>query len=164
MARNDVTIKYNPYGTLPTQEYDVDAGTAISIKAGEPVKKGATGYVGLCADGDPEIGTDVIIGIAKSDSNDTTTVDGKVEVYQALPGVIYRCKATTPANVDTAAERLAVIHHSVTFDLSGSVFTVDEDEADDPDVHGLIIIDVDISTGYVYFMIHNTASLGGAII
>ena len=167
MAKFDVKIVDAPYNVVPTIVCKVDDYTASSstqILAGEPVKLSAAGgnVVVKLADGDPEIGTngDIVFGIAASDDTATLAADGEVEVYAPLPGIIYRCKATTPANL---AE--GIRYDTVCFDLSaGGVYTVDEDEGSDEDVHGLRIVDFDATNGTVDFEIKINATRYGALI
>ena len=167
MAKFDVKIVDAPYNVVPTIVCKVDDYTASSstqILAGEPVKLSAAGgnVVVKLADGDPEIGTngDIVFGIAASDDTATSAADGEVEVYAPLPGIIYRCKATTPANL---AE--GIRYDTVCFDLSaGGVYTVDENEGTDEDVHGLRIVDFDATNGTVDFEIKINATRYGALI
>lgn len=164
MAKLDVKIVDAPYNVVPTIVCKVDDYTTSSstqILAGEPVKLSAAGgnVVVKLAAGDPEIGTDVVFGIAASDDTATATADGEVEVYAPLPGIIYRCKATTPANL---AE--GIRYDTVTFDLTGTTYTVDEDEGTDEDVHGLRIVDFDATNGTVDFEIKINATRYGALI
>lgn len=127
---------------------------ATAILVGEPVKIGGTGnnYVVPLGNGEPIIATDIIVGIAATDSTQTATADGVVEVLMPLPGLIWSCKATTPANIDTDAKLLALLNDRVTFDLAAGVYTVDENEGDGA-THGLRILGGDIVTGDVYFTI-----------
>jgi len=159
MAKNDVKI-VNMGGrtTIPTHEYATEAaGTAIN--PGEPVKRGGTGgnYVVPLADGDPEISADLIVGIAAKASTHTASADGVVEVFEALPGVVYRCDATTAGNVAAG-----IRYDRVAFDLSGGVYTVDENEGDDAD-HGLVIVDIDTDEGTVDFEIRSCGTLRGNV-
>lgn len=164
MAKLDVKIVDAPYNVVPTIVCKVDDYTTSSstqILAGEPVKLSAAGgnVVVKLATGDPEIGTDVVFGIAASDDTATATADGEVEVYAPLPGIIYRAKATTPANL---AE--GIRYDTVTFDLTNATYTVDEDEGTDEDVHGLRIVDFDATNGTVDFEIKINATRYGALI
>ena len=164
MSKLDVKIVDAPYNVVPTIVCKVDDYTTSSstqILAGEPVKLSAAGgnVVVKLAAGDPEIGTDIVFGIAASDDTATATADGEVEVYAPLPGIIYRCKATTPANL---AE--GIRYDTVTFDLTGTTYTVDEDEGTDEDVHGLRIVDFDATNGTVDFEIKINATRYGALI
>lgn len=166
MAKLDVKIVDAPYNVVPTivcKVADYTTSSSTQILAGEPVKlSGAEGgnVVVKLATGDPEIGTDIVFGIAASDDTATATADGEVEVYAPLPGIIYRCKATNPANL---AE--GIRYDTVCFDVSaGGDYTVDEDEGTDEDVHGLRIVDFDATNGTVDFEIKINATRYGALI
>mgnify|MGYP001321627989 FL=1 len=164
MAKLDVKIVDAPYNVVPTivcKVADYTTSSSTQILAGEPVKLSGQGgnVVVKLATGDPEIGTDIVFGIAASDDTATATADGEVEVYAPLPGIIYRCKATTPANL---AE--GIRYDTVTFDLTGTTYTVDEDEGTDEDVHGLRIVDFDATNGTVDFEIKINATRYGALI
>lgn len=167
MSRNDVTFsKMGSISNLPVITFRVESGAVASITQGEPVKIGGTGsnYVVLLATGDPEIGTDRMVGIAANDSTDTVAADGVVDVIMPIPNAtVMRCAATTVGNIDTDAELLAILNDSVTFDLTGSDFTIDENEGDDPNVHGLMILDGDIIDGTLEFVIKSGAAYGGEI-
>jgi len=167
MAKGDVKIVDSVYSSVPTRTYKVDdrttSGASATIKPGEPVKKSGNFVIAL-ATGDPEIGTDLVVGIAKSESTETSSADGTIEVYRPLPGIVYRTAVTTPANIDTAAELLGILNDSVTYDLTTGTYTVDEDEGDDPDVHGLIIIDGNTSEGTVDYIFNQNCVQGGGTI
>ena len=164
MSKLDVKIVDAPYNVVPTivcKVEDYTTSSSTQILAGEPVKLSAAGgnVVVKLATGEPAIGTDIVFGIAASDDTATATADGEVEVYAPLPGIIYRCKATTPANL---AE--GIRYDTVTFDLTGTTYTVDEDEGTDEDVHGLRIVDFDATNGTVDFEIKINATRYGALI
>lgn len=132
------------------------AGTSVEV--GDPVKLNGN-VVTQVATGDPEIATDRLVGIAVSASTDTASAAGTVEVRVPTPGVtIMQAYATTPGNL---AE--GVRYDTVTFDVSGTDFTIDEDEGDDADVHGLMIIDFNTDTGIVDFVVKSDAALSGQI-
>ncbi len=167
MSKADIEIVK---GNAPVREFRVEdrnsapSSPSATIKAGEPVKVGGTenNYVILCANGDPEIGTDRFVGIAQSESTETASAAGTVNVYVAQPGeTIFRAKANTSTNIDTDAELRAILNDSVTFDYDGTDFTVDEDEGDDPDVHGLVVVDGDIDKGTLDFTVKPGATLHG---
>lgn len=163
MSKNDVTIVSHGPGAVPTITCLVDDRTTTSdtqIFAGEPVKiYGGQGgnYATHLADGDPEIGTDIVIGIAASDSTETASANGSVEVYLPIPGVIYRCKANTASNI---AE--GILFDCVTFDVAaGPVYTVDENEGSDENVHGLRIVGYNATDGTVDFVINPRGTILG---
>lgn len=144
-------------------EFDVAAGAAASIKAGEPVVRSTTtDYVALAADGDPTNASGhILVGIASKDSSDTVGADGKVLVQMVLPGqTILRLKAHTPANIDTEAKLLTYMMNCV--ELGGTTdWTVNEDGTDDPDAHGLLIIGGDIDKGTLDVMVKSYATIVG---
>lgn len=166
MSANDVRISKVSLNSVTTRTYRVEAGAAGSIDVGEPVKIGGTGnnYVALIATGDPEIATDRMVGVAARLSTDTAAADGTVDVWCVTPNItVMTAAATTPANIDTDAELLAILNDSVTFDVTAGVFTIDEDEGDDPDVHGLMIVGGDINNGTLDFVLKDGASISGEI-
>ena len=160
MALGDISVA-DPAGQHfpPARTFRTEAG-ATTINAGEPCKIGGTGnnYVIPLADGDPEISADVVVGVASSTSDETAALDGTVNVLLPLPGVVFRCAATTPGNIDTDAELLAILNDRVTFDLAASIYTVDENEGDNAD-HGLRIIGGDIVNGTLDFLFMQEASV-----
>lgn len=166
----DIQMHKSPYSTIPTiscQQQDLTSSGLTAINAGEPVKMAADGspYVVQLVDGDSTIGTDgAIVGIAASDSTATASADGTLDVYLPLPGIIYKCKATTSTNFDTDTEILALVGDAVTLDVSSSTYTVDEN-AGHNDANAFIIVGGNADTAEVYFMIATDATqLGGATI
>ena len=161
MAKGDIRI-YNPGGhtDVPTLKWQTDAA-ATDIYAGEPVKLTGAGspYATPLVDGDLTIGTDTqMIGIAASDSTHTSTADGFVEVYMPLPGTVWAMKATTVANVDTAAEILALCGDRVVMNLTSSTYTLDEN-AGDSATSAFYIIGGDYRDGTMYFTIRTDATV-----
>ena len=162
MAKNDVRVRdTGGLNVVPTRTYQTEAA-ATDILAGEPVKLKAAGspYVIPLATGEPVIGTTTqIVGIAKSDSTHTAAADGTIEVYLPQTGVVYECAATTAGNADTEAKIKALENDRVAFDLSGGVYTVDENEGDAAD-HGLQIVGGDPDRSVMYFTIRPASSEG----
>jgi len=84
-------------------------------------------------------------------------------VIQVLPvRTLIRGKATTSANMDTASELDGLKLDWVCFDDTASsgtngIFTIDEDETDDPNVHGLCIMDGDIDAYTLDVIVHGLA-------
>jgi len=135
MAKNDVKIIKAGIG----HEENFTTAAASTLLVGEACKKNGDDVVRI-ADGDPEIGTDEFVGIVTRASTDTASAAGEVRVFMPGPDTIMRCKATTSGNVDTIAKINALKMHAITFGLAAGVITIDEDEADDPNVHGLFVI------------------------
>lgn len=159
MATQDIQVKYPAGEKMPPSLPFKTEAAATAILVGEPVKIGGTGnnFVIPLATGDPEIGTDVVVGITSTASNHTATANGDIQVILPQPGLVFSCKATTPANIDTEAKLLAILLDNVTFDLSAGVYTVDEDEGSDT-AHGLRIVGGDIMTGDVYFVFRQSGT------
>ena len=151
MPANDIKVIRDPYGV---QNYAVDdrtTSTAVATwKAGEPVKR-ATDFAAILLTGDPEIGTDIFLGICAAESTETASADGTVDVTVVGPGTILRGTASTTTNINTAAKLLAYRNNSVCFDGPAAIttsprtaYTIEESETDDPNVHGLYIVNGDI--------------------
>jgi len=144
MSFQDLKIVERGSGKVQVRLVDdrTTSGASATIKAGEPVKQAADGspFVILCANGDPEQGTDKFVGIALKESTETSTVDGEVEVFVPATNTVIEGKATTAANVDTQAEIDALVGDVVCLDLTTGTFTIDEDEGNDDNVHGFIIV------------------------
>lgn len=149
-------------GPSYVKEFDVQDRTSSSdtvIYPGDPVKvnQSASNYVIHLATGEPT-NLAPMLGIAKSTSTETATADGVVEVSVVVPAhTVMRAKATTAGNIDTAAELLGVMNDSVAFDLTSTTYTIDENEGTDPNVHGLQIIDGDITAGTLDFVLKGYA-------
>ena len=170
MVKNDIKVIKHPG---PTRQYLAEDRTTSSvtatIKVGEPVKVAGTGtnFVQPVATGDPEITTDQLVGLAASESTETSTADGTVNVTTLLPTrTVLRGKATTSSNMDTQSELDGLKNDWVTFDVTASsgtngIFTIDENEGTDPDVHGLKIIDGDISLYTLDVIVHSMAVEAG---
>lgn len=164
MARGNISVVSSGAGAAPTYKWQTEAA-ATAIYAGEPVKLKAAGspYVIPCADADLTLGTDVeFIGIAASDSTQTSALDGSINVYIPLPGMIYEAKAKTAASVDTQAEIDALCGDRKIFDLTTGVYTVDEAAADAVG-NALLIIGGDPSKKTLKFIIdRGTNAVAGA--
>lgn len=147
----DVEIVGGRYHVRTHDVQDQTSSSDTTLYPGDPVKVSGN-YVVHVATGEPTI-TAPFLGIAYSTSTETTTADGTVQVAEVIPGeTVMRCKATTSTNMDTAAELLGLKHDCVTFDLTSTTYTIDEDEGTDPNVHGLEIVDGDITNGTLDFV------------
>lgn len=160
MAKHDITIIR---GGGAVQQFLVDDRTTssdIQILPGEPVKKSNANYVAHVGDGEPTI-TAPMWGIATSTSTETSTAEGVVNVQQVIPGkTVLRAKANTGSNLAAG-----ILQDAVTLDRTGSTaysYTVDENEGDDPNVHGLIIVDYDADKDTVDFIVKSYATEQGS--
>lgn len=119
-------------GSTPTWTWQTEANS-VAIYAGDFCKQKAAGspYALGLVDDDLTLGTDLyFLGLAKTNGTHTASADGEVELYMPLSGLVYEGKATTAGNVDTAAKILALCGDRVTFDVSGTTCTVDENAGD----------------------------------
>lgn len=135
------------------KEFRVASG-ATAILAGEPVNSLATLTGGAASvntvvaltDNKPAIGTDNFKGIAAKDSTQTASVAGRVLVARPIPEITEIWgKAKSFAAVDTDAELLGILLDAVFFDLTASVYTIDQ--AATSNTAGLTIVDGNIQKG-----------------
>lgn len=164
-------------GGGPVRRYQAEDRTTSSITTnmlpGEPVKVGGTGtnFVIPLVTGDPEVGTDEFVGIVFSESTETSTADGEVYVRTIIPvKTLMRAKVTTTTNFNTAGEKAGILGDWVACDVTGAgtngptgVFTVDENEGTDPNVHGFKVVEGSITRFTVDFIAHAGASEGGPL-
>jgi hypothetical protein len=144
--------------SVPVRTFNTEAAT--SLTEGKLVKIGGTGnnFVVAIATGDPEVATDRVIGVTKSASTDTASAAGTVEVYMIDNRTVLTAKATTPGNLAAG-----ILNDSVAMDVNTGTQTIDEDEGDDPDVHGCVILDYDATAGTVDFIIKTGALIDGLV-
>ncbi|MFQ5976318.1 MAG: hypothetical protein ACE5J5_08400, partial [Candidatus Hydrothermarchaeales archaeon] len=160
MGANDYEVIKSPGENREYRAEDWDTGGETSVLLpGEPVKVGGTGnnFATVLATGDPEAGTDEFIGVVSRQGTHTSSADGVVEVTTCVPSMtVLRAAATTVGSVDTAAELNGILGDWVAGDVTAvagtnGTFTIDEDEASDPNVHGFKIIAGNIDTGNLDF-------------
>lgn len=163
MAKGDVTIVGGSGLTpvLPFPVDDLDTSTLVAnIKAGEPCIRvtGGGDFATLAITAQPTYtaNASTLIGIAHKEATATDTVEGIVDISVCVPYITrLRCKANTVANINTAAKLQAYKFNATTFDgiagLTASTtttpYTIDENETDDPNNAGLVIVDGDINKG-----------------
>ena len=112
-----------------------------TIKPGNPVTQDNANFVEIVVTGGPVNSTGLLVGLAQNESTETSSAEGEVDVEIVVPFITrMRAKATTAANV-TAANLKAYKLDAVAFDNTSNVITIDEDEGDDPNEHGLVIVD-----------------------
>lgn len=161
MARGDIVVYTDgAFGYPGDDTYTVASGTTLTIKAGEPVSK-ALGAVAVTAlatttnTAKPVVATDFVVGIASSDSTETTTAGGIVRVTKHLPGMSYLISPKTAASWDTQAEYDALVGFRVLFDFvtAGSWTILASDSA----TSGLVIMPLNIAKvpGKVRFTMRN---------
>jgi hypothetical protein len=165
MAKADVTI-VGGMAMSHALPFITDDRTTSSqtetIKPGEPVQMDNENFVEIIATGGPVQTDGLLVGIATTESTETSSAEGEVEAQVVVPFItIMRAKATTPGNVDTVAKFKLLRQDTVAFTNSSNVITVNEDEGDDPNVHGLIMIGCDTAKGLIDFFAKPLATLFG---
>lgn len=140
-------------GPSHNREYRVASG-ATAINVGEPVNSLAALTAGassvntvvVLTDGKPVIGTDNFLGIAAKAATHTASVAGRVSVSIVYPSITEIWGAAkSAAAIDTDSELLGILFDTVLFDLTSSVYTIDQAAA--ANTSGLSIIDGNITKG-----------------
>jgi hypothetical protein len=155
MAERNIQVRHSAYGS---RSMPFEANVDVGIEVGDVVKRGGTGanFAVHIQDGDPEQGTDIMLGVIKVAPQHTATANATGVVEIVGPGSIISGYANTAANIDTAAKLAAITLDFVAFDRSADtaagILTIDENEGDDPNVHGLLILDGDIEKGTLEVM------------
>ena len=166
MSIGDVTIvgggAVTPVSNFLVDDRDTSSQTE-TIKPGEPVQLDNENFVEIIATGNPlQSGTTQLVGIAQNESTEVAATNGVVDVAIVVPYVtLMKAKTTTVADIDTEAELLAIRNDAVAFDNVSNVITIDGVEGDDPNVHGLVILDGDINKGTLRFYAKPLATLYG---
>ena len=105
-------------------KFAVASGTTTSIHAGEPVQKLAgTAYATLAATNFPTT-TLRHVGIATSNSSETASADGTVDVMLSAPGTVFIGNADVASTWNTQAKYNALVGTRVLIKLATGVFTV----------------------------------------
>ena len=113
------------------------AASATAINAGEPVGWEGTLSSGVAnvntvvvlTTGKPVIATDSFIGVAAQTAAQSAgaVIAQKFQVEQVVPNItIIRAKAKTATNIATDSQLLGVLFDVTTFDLTSSVYTINE--------------------------------------
>lgn len=168
MSVNDITF-YEPgaFSVIGTRRYQVNASSTV-INPGEPVY--ITGfnqnYVLPFPTSAPTLALGYVVGIAQSTSTNTASVAGVVDVFPAVPGVIYYA---TPNNASTygvgstpnQGTYNALVGRRVLFDLTAGAYTI---LSTDNAANGLVVENVDVtkSSGKVAFSFRNAWTYLGA--
>ncbi len=122
--------------------YNVALG-ATAILAGEPVATtlGATN-VTTTASTAGVVATDYIVGIAQTNSTQTATVNGLVEILPLNNGTTYLANPTVAATWNTQTKYDDLVGTRVTITLAAGVYTVN---ATDNSNNGLVVQALDIA-------------------
>lgn len=122
MSRGDFRV-VNENSVAKPNRYQTKAGNT-AINAGEMVIQGTSGdveYVTGIANGASD--SAVWVGVASTNDTVTASADGEVYVWDDIPSMVIRGKATTPSNLASTS-----ILTKVTFDVTASVQTLDEND------------------------------------
>ncbi len=122
MARGDLTVlgQANTKGT-GARLYNVAAGTAIL--AGEPVMVVALADTTVIPAGTsfPDASAHLMVGVAATNSTNTLTAAGTVNVVEVDPQLVYLISPTTAGSWDTQAEYDALVGKRVLIANSATV-------------------------------------------
>lgn len=157
MARNDITAA-TPQRFGVVRRHQVASGSAASIKAGEPVLKTlGSRYVAIATTNMPTVGTDYFVGVAASDSTDTASAAGYVDVIEIDSRDEWFIAPKVAATFDTQSEYDALVGDRVLLDLTGGSWTI---LAADGATYGCVIRDnnVVVNPGKVKFAFRNGVS------
>lgn len=176
MALNDWNFKSGQGQTLSFRRDDRDTSAETTTRLpGEMVKRGGAGgnFAVNIQTGDPTFGGAggvIVLGIVTQESTETATANGTVKVATINPGSVLVADATTAANVDLDSELLLLLNDFVAADVAAAVLgngvqTIDEDQGDDPNVNGLMIIDGDVSRSRLDVVVQPLCCFGsGALV
>jgi len=151
MAKADLSTVGIDGGNQPRRV----AASATRFYAGEPANFVGTNTAGAASvntvvvltDTKPRVGTDSFQGIFATDAqinSSATVVAHKCYVTVPIPNVTrIRGRAKTAANVDTDSELLGILFDYLDFDLTSSVYTIDDTAASN--ASGLMCVDGNIS-------------------
>ena len=150
MASNDIKVLHSHYGA---KRFRVEANVTVGILPGDGAIRAGTNnsYAQLVLDGMPTQGTDIWLGVTKSTGDNTTALDGVIDVELIGPGAFIQGRAQTAANMNTDALLLPLLNNYVNFDRSAAtvagVLTIDENEASGTGTLSLMIVDGDVVNG-----------------
>lgn len=147
----------------PTRTWQTALNTTV-IGSGQPAvitlaMALPTQYVEAAPDASPIIGTHIFAGFSNGFSNQTTSADGTAVLYVPDQYAVCLLPAKVAANIATQSQYNALVNSYVLFDLTASVYTVDESTVSAA-VNGLMIVDLDVNAfpGMVAFIIRQTAT------
>lgn len=160
-TQNQVIILSELDERFSTQPALVVAGGVATIASSTPTKSAdaataATGAVIPMVDADGTT-SQRFTGIAKSDSNETASVNGNVTLWLPLAGLVYAAKAKTASTANTAALVQALQYKRVIFDLTAGLWTVDA-AATGALTNCVTIIGGDYNTATLYFTYSSAGS------
>lgn len=158
MAVGDIIIlEQNSMTGRGARRYNVASG-ATAINAGEPVARalGATS-VTAAATNTPVVATDFYAGVALTNSTQTASANGVVDVMPIVMGTTYLIKPKVAATFATQIAYNDLVGKRVLIDLTSSSYTI---LAADGATSGCVIMPLDIAKypGMVAFAFRNAVS------
>ena len=92
MASNDIKVLHSHYGA---KRFRVEANVTVGILPGDGAIRAGTNnsYAQLVLDGMPTQGTDIWLGVTKSTGDNTTALDGVIDVELIGPGAFIQGRA-----------------------------------------------------------------------
>lgn len=172
MAKGDIEVLSGSLGVHKLLAEDrTNTSINATLKPGEMVKRGGTGanFAILMLTGDPEQGTDIMLGVVAEESTETSSDDGNVDVDLVTFGTKLRGNATTSGNIDTQAKLDALFLDYIAIDGPAAAstasfnYTFNENEGDDPNVHGFQIIGGDIVKGTLDVLVASATMFGSTV-
>lgn len=156
MAKNDVIVAGEPaFGYPGDTSFIVASGTTASINVGEFVLSLAGGSQGLGAvqtaaawtnsSSLPAVGTNYVLGVATSASNETASVAGTVKVQKFVTGMSYLVNPDVAATWNTQAKYDALVGSRVLLKSAGSGGAQTLLAADSAN-NGFVVLPMDITT------------------
>ena len=124
MSSNKIDVRIlqaAQFGEIGSKKYQVQAN-ATQIYPGEPVLfNSATQYVTQMGTNKPVVGTDYLVGIAETASNETASADGIVYVRPIVSGAIYGITPKVAITSQTTYD--GYVGKTVLMDLTTGTFT-----------------------------------------
>lgn len=144
MAAGDLQLRQEDSGAQPgARRYNVAAG-ATAILSGEPVGISALGDTTVIpmATNQPSAATSLMVGIACSNSTQTASAAGTVDVVLTEPEQVWLIKPKTASSWDAQSEYDALVGKRVLIDLTSGSYTL---LATDSANNGCVVQALDIS-------------------
>lgn len=158
MASGDIIIlEQGVLAGRGSRTYNVAAG-ATAINAGEPVQHTLAGTsVTAAATNTPSVGTHYYAGIALTNSTQTATANGKVNVLPITMETTYLIKPKVATSWDTQTEYDDLVGKRVLIDLTSGSYTL---LATDNVNNGCVVMPLDIAKypGMIAFSFRNGVS------
>lgn len=122
MAANDIKVLKSHYGT---EQFRTEANIKLGMAPGDCVVVAGTGtnFVDLLLDGMPTRGTDIFVGVTKSDPRNvanTASANGLQAVELVGAGTILQGRGVLASNTNTDAKLLLILNDVCNFNRSAA--------------------------------------------